>query len=145
MSEYQSPFAEPHASPDESLPEAPHRAQPRAHDGRWDVAPWAGGLVMIALGVVFLLRNVGLNLPILHNWWALFILIPAVNSLSQAWRSFKANGWRFGGQTSGSFVGGLALTLVALTFLLGLSWSVVWPVFLILAGIGALLGGLLSG
>ena len=37
----------------------------------------AMGLVAIAVGVVFLLRNFGISLPFmrLHNGWALFILL----------------------------------------------------------------------
>jgi len=140
MSEEQSPFVEVQSAPeaDNPIPEA------AVTDNRWGAAPWAGGLVLIALGVIFLLRNMGLNLPILRNWWALFILIPAVSSLAQAWRSYQASGGHFGGHVSGQFVGGLVLLLVAATFLLGWSWAVIWPVFLILAGVGALLGGLVS-
>ncbi|HEY1992343.1 MAG TPA: hypothetical protein VGH71_07755 [Gammaproteobacteria bacterium] len=45
-----------------------------------------GGLVVILIGVVFLLRNLGVQLPFagLHNGWALFIVLGAVPLLVQA-------------------------------------------------------------
>ena len=50
---------------------------------------WGGlacGLVVMLVGVVFLLRNLGIPLPFLglHNWWALFIVVGAVPLLAQA-------------------------------------------------------------
>ena len=121
----------------------------------WDTAPhrrgrpfsggsWIGGAILIALGIIFLLQNAGLDIPLLRNWWALFILFPAVSSLARAWQAYQANGQRFTGRVSGSTIGGLALLLVSVTFLFGLSWSLIWPIFLILAGLGALIGGITS-
>jgi hypothetical protein len=55
--------------------------------------------------------------------------------------------WRAGmhpAAISGPLVGGLAMLTVAAIFLFELQWSRVWPVFLILAGIGALLPSLLD-
>ena len=52
---------------------------------------WILGVVLIALGGVFSLQNAGL--PILvGNWWALFILIPAVGAFSAAWTLYQRNG-----------------------------------------------------
>ncbi len=101
---------------------------------------WVGGLALILLGVVFLAQNLGGFY--LNNWWALFILYGAVGSFSSAW-----NGYRSSGQVSssvrGSFVGDLVLTLVGSAFLFNLAWAMVWPVFLIIAGLSALLATLL--
>jgi hypothetical protein len=44
---------------------------------------------------------------------------------------------------TGPFTGGLVLTTVGLIVLLDLPWRRVWPVFLIVGGIGALLPTLL--
>lgn len=46
---------------------------------------------------------------------------------------------------AGPFTGGLVLLTIGLIFLLDLEWGRVWPVFLILGGIGALLPAVLRG
>lgn len=100
-----------------------------------------GGLILILIGAFFLLRNFGLmNVPLFDNWWAIFILIPAVASLLNAWRTYQAHG-RFTGEVIGSFIGSLVLFCVALIFLLQLDWGDIWPIFLILGGLSILLRG----
>jgi hypothetical protein len=42
-------------------------------------------------------------------------------------------------------LGGLVLTFLAAVFLFNLNFGALWPVFLILGGIGLLLNALLSG
>ncbi|MGQ9682204.1 MAG: hypothetical protein ACUVX9_06690 [Anaerolineae bacterium] len=100
---------------------------------------WVGAVVLIALGLIFLAQNmVGFAWD---NWWALFIFIPAGFALARAWQAYRTEG-RLTRQSSGPLVGGLALTAVALILLLGLSWSLLWPVFLIIGGFAVLLGAL---
>lgn len=99
---------------------------------------WMAGVVLIAIGVIFLAANfVDFHL---NNWWALFILIPAVSNFGSAFRNYKENG-RLEKSGRGSITGGLILTLIAFTFLFSWDWGVIWPLFLIIGGIGALLGG----
>lgn len=102
---------------------------------------WIPGLVLMGIGVIFLLNNFT-NFE-LHNWWALFILIPAFGALGNFWRVFRGEG-RLNGDARGSLIGALILFFVAAVFLFGWSWGAVWPFFLIIAGLGALLSGLLD-
>jgi hypothetical protein len=98
---------------------------------------WIAGLVLIGIGVIFLLNQFT---PLdLDNWWALFILIPALAAFGNAWRTRQTRG-SFGREGRGSLIGGFVLTFVAAVFLFELDWGVMWPVFLILAGVGVLLG-----
>lgn len=105
---------------------------------------WVGGLVLIAIGLLFLSNSFGISLGIsFANWWALFILIPGVTNLGKSMDYYRRDG-RFSGRTRHAFVWGLILTVVASTFLFNWSWNLVWPVFLIIFGLGALLTGLLG-
>jgi hypothetical protein len=45
---------------------------------------WIGGAVLIGLGIIFLLQNF-MNIS-LANWWALFIMIPAIGALGEPGR-----------------------------------------------------------
>jgi hypothetical protein len=99
---------------------------------------WMGGVVLIAIGLIFLATNLG-GFP-LNNWWALFILIPAFSNFNSAYCNYKENG-RLEKSGRGSITGGLILSLIALTFLFSWDWGVIWPLFLIIGGVGALLGG----
>ena len=94
---------------------------------------WIPGIVLIGLGLIFLVQEYfGYQL---RNWWALFILIPAFITLERGYAS-----WQSGrtAEASGELIGGLLLTTLALIFLLGLPIGQLWPILLIIAGIGLL-------
>ena len=99
---------------------------------------WGSGLALIAIGGIFLIANTT-NFH-LHNWWALFILLPAFSNFSSAINNYRANG-RFTRSGRGSITGGLILTLIASVFLFSLDWGMIWPIFLIIFGVSALVGG----
>jgi hypothetical protein len=101
---------------------------------------WVLGLALIAVGAVLLAQQlIGLRLV---NWWALFLLIPAFGAFESAVRHYRERGTAFSGSVTGSFVTGLSLLAVTVIFLFGLDWSTIWPIFIILAGLGALLGAI---
>jgi hypothetical protein len=101
---------------------------------------WIPGIILIALGLIFLLQN--LTNFHLQNWWALFILIPAIGSFATAWNQYQQAG-RLTSASRGPLIGGLVFTLISLIFLLNLDFSRFWPIFLIIAGLGALVSALL--
>ncbi len=122
---------------DRAARRAERRAARHAGEGNW---PWIGGAILILLGIIFLAQN--LNVLILGgNWWALLILIPAIGSFAAAWRQYQiAGAWNAAAR--GPLFGAVILTLIAATFFFGLDFGKIWPLFLILAGIGALLSGM---
>jgi putative effector of murein hydrolase len=98
------------------------------------------GVALIALGVAFFAGSYfGYDL---RNWWALFILIPAVGAFGTAWYSWKAG--RMATATS-QLTLGLVLASVAAIFLVGMPWRLAWPALFIVAGLGLLLPRLASG
>jgi hypothetical protein len=104
----------------------------------WDRAPWMGGLVLILLGAIFLLRN--WELAIITNWWAVFLLIPAIGALINGIGTWVEAG-RYTSAASSALVGGLIMLVVAVAFLFTLDWSRIWPIFLLIIGLAALVGG----
>lgn len=112
-------------------------SQRRRRRDRSEGNNWIVGVVFIALGLLFLLSNV-LDVSFVTNWWAVFILIPALYSLNGAWQSYREHG-RLTAKGRSSLVGGLLVLTVALIFLLSLDWGIVWPVFIIIIGLGILL------
>ena len=102
---------------------------------------WVPGLVLIGIGAFFLLNNFT-NFH-LNNWWALFILIPAFGSLGNFLRAYNKDG-RLSDEARGSLIGSLILFFITAVFIFGWSWGAIWPVFLIIGGLGALLSGLFN-
>lgn len=113
------------------------RKNRREHHG----GEWILGIVLIGLAVIMLLDNQ--KIYTLNNWWALFILIPALGSLGNAWRTAQSDGGRFNRQARSSLIVGLGFLLVTAMFLFSLSWTVMGPFLLALAGVGLLINGLL--
>ena len=143
---------EPEQPVDSSRPEPMDWREERArrreerHEARWarrGSQGWIWGAVLILIGLILLLQNFGF--PYLSNWWALFILVPAVGSLAAAWNIYRDAGNRLVAPARGSLIGGILLTMVAMLFLFNMNWSLLWPILLILAGVGALLNALLPG
>jgi hypothetical protein len=98
---------------------------------------WIGGAVLIALGLIFLLQNTGLF--VLHNWWAIFILIPAIGCFGATYTMYRNSANRLTYPARGSLIAGVVFTLIAAAFLFDVNFGLFWPVLLILAGIGLLL------
>ncbi len=65
--------------------QTPNQRGRRQRDSNWII-----GGVMVLLGVLFLIGNY--TSFELQNWWALFILIPALGSLGSAWNAYRADG-----------------------------------------------------
>ncbi len=111
-------------------------SSPTATPPQRHTAGWIGGIILILIGATFLIQNLtGFQL---HNWWALFILIPAVNSVVTAWNNYHAGGGQFTRAVTGPLIGGLLLIFLVVMFLFGLDFGKYWPIFLILAGLAAL-------
>ena len=141
MNEELSPFV------DEIKPESEGSPAPQqgGTSGRKRTGPLWGGLILVVLGAVMLLQNLGYDLPVLRNWWALFILFPIVSAVRRAQWAYQRSGARITGAVAGPLVGAAALTLVMLSLLFGLSWSLMLPIALILFGLGALVSALGAG
>ena len=93
------------------------------------------GLILIAVGIIFLVMQYG-GFHI-NNWWALFILIPVFVSWNRAIRTSIEAG-EITEESVQAIAGSLFLLFVASIFLFNMDWGRVWPGFIIIAGINAL-------
>ena len=100
-------------------------------------------LAFIAIGAVFLLRNLEL-LEFPHNWWAFFFLIPIAYSAANFRRYRQASGGKFSPEMRNALIGLISMTFVMCVFLFDWNWGAIWPVFLIIAGVSMLLGSKLD-
>jgi len=140
MSENQ-PY-EPEQTP-ASEPAQPGNWRDERRRNRHEGGAWIWGIFLILLGIVFLLDNA--DIINLENWWALFILLPAIGSFQGAWSQYRSAGNRLTAAARGSLIGGFVIATVAFVFLFGLNFGSLWPLFLILGGILLLLNALLPG
>lgn len=101
---------------------------------------WIGGAMLVTLGLILLLQN--LTGFTLHNWWALFILLPAVGAFTAAESNFRKAG-HMTPEVRASFFGGFILCLVAASFLFRLDWALVGPGLIILTGLALLFNSIL--
>jgi hypothetical protein len=95
-----------------------------------------GGIFLIGLGVIFFLQNMGWFY--IGNWWALFILLGTAGAWGNALHTYHKNGQRITQPVIGNFIGGLFPLAIAMIFLFNLDWGMMWPVFLIIAGVAVL-------
>jgi len=101
------------------------------------------GLAFIAGGVMVLLNQSGL-LSLEMNWWAFFIVIPAIGSFSNAYKRYRA--------TNNPFDMGVMLPALIGLFMIGLmfnllsgngwnfNWNLFWPLMFIMIGLGMIFG-----
>ena len=99
-------------------------------------------LLVIALGVFFLLDNLGIELPFFdfENWWAWIILFAAAWPLTDAARRYRSVG-KVDNEVVHSLLSATAIVMVALMFILELPWHQWWPVFVIYGGLCMLVRG----
>jgi hypothetical protein len=95
---------------------------------------WMVGLVLVAIGVLYLLHNYGL-LPTFTNWWALFLLLPGMGTLSAARGAFRRHGNLWDVEVLVPFLASLFFLGLTLVFLFDIAYGWLWPLFLIAAGL----------
>jgi hypothetical protein len=99
----------------------------------------------VVMAVIFIVVGVGLIASNItgfefDNWWVLFMFIPVAFFAQNIYRDYQTNG-RLTAASTGSIIAGLAILLTAATFLFeAITWSAIWPIGLIFAGIAMFLG-----
>ena len=130
--------------PSDPLSRREARAERRAaRTAAYSGATWIAGVILILLGGAFMLQNMGALAFPLDNWWALFILIPAIGAFDRGWRLYRAADNQWTAAARGSLLTGLILLLVTAAFLFEFSWMSFGPALIILAGIGILINAML--
>lgn len=95
------------------------------------ISRW-GGLLLVLLGGAFFVSSVlGFRL---ENWWALFILMPALAMFGFGLGIPRQDNGRFSFSSRLFFACGLMVFVVAGMFLVNLEWSVWWPLMIMTPG-----------
>ncbi len=102
---------------------------------------WIGGAILILLGLIFLLQNLGLPYP--GNWGALFLLLPAVAAFGAAWNRFQFSGGEITGSVIWSGAVGVFFVGLALALFFGINLTWIGPIALIIIGLAVLAAGFL--
>jgi len=97
---------------------------------------WIVAVILILVGIGLLVSN--FTSFTFDNWWALFLLIPAIAMLRNVWVDYQENG-RLTSKCTGPLIGGLAILVTVVIFLFNLSWSGLWPLAFVFGGIAVLL------
>lgn len=95
------------------------------------------GIPMMVLGIVFLVIN--FTQQSLANWWALFFLVPIAFIVMNALRSRSEVGYLDQGARA-TLVGAMFMFLLMLVFLFEMDWGKIWPAFLVISGLGFIIG-----
>ena len=98
---------------------------------------WA--LILILIGVILLVQNLHIASFTFH-WWALFIFIPVIGSLSNAWSLMQREGG-FSAKARGSLGSAVVVGTVGVLLMFGMDWSRYWPAVLIAVGFSMFLMG----
>jgi uncharacterized membrane protein HdeD (DUF308 family) len=104
--------------------------------------PWTLliGLAIIAIGVIFLVQNfTAINLG---NWWPLFLLIPAIAIAVQAYQIYQSNGKSVTAPVIGMATAASLILANALIFFLNFDYGKLWPIFIVIVGLGMIAGTL---
>ena len=108
---------------------------------------WIGASLAL-LGLVFLASNLAWVQPgaLLgaFPWWGIFILIPGLGALYNAFVAFRKSGNAMGPAAQGLLAIGLTVCAVAVVALFDLDWSLLTPLILIGLGLASLCGTLVQ-
>lgn len=96
------------------------------------------GFILILAGFLLLLQR--FTSFEFRNWWALFLLIPALGALSTGWLIYQNTG-SINESVRGSLNGSLLLLTIAVMFLANLDWAIWWPLVVIVPGMVLILNG----
>jgi hypothetical protein len=101
------------------------------------------GIIFIIGGAVVLLNQMDI-LSFELNWWALFILFPAVGSLSGAYNRYRSTNDLFDMGVMVPALVGLFMLLLSASLLLNnvidMNLRTYWPIILIVLGLGLIFG-----
>ena len=101
------------------------------------------GLIFILGGAAALLNQSGL-ISFEFNWWALFILFPAFGALNGAYNRYRVTNNLFDMSVMMPALIGLFMIGLMFNLLSGngwnFNWSLLWPIMLIVIGLGMIFG-----
>ena len=118
------------------------RQDQRDDSGRRGPGAAIGAVILVGVGILFMLQNLGYAIP--GNPWSLLLLVPALFSLAGLVGKYRDNGGRFGPGMAGPLITAVILVGLTIVFLLDIDvdWGLFLPVLLIAVGFGVLMQSL---
>ena len=116
----------------------------KRREERWEMhrgGAWIWGVLLILLAGMLFLRNA--NIYVVNNWWAFFILLPAMGAFTSAWAQSRLAGGRFTRRARSGAIVGIWMVIITAMFLFNLNWIILGPVLLALAGLSLIINGML--
>ena len=92
----------------------------------------SGAAILALILIIVLVQRT--NLEWLKNWWALLFLIPAIASINNLVTEMQQKG-RFTFSLASNIAGIIFPVAICVVFLLGLSWEIILPLVIMLAGL----------
>ena len=102
------------------------------------ISKWSGLSLVVLGGALFLLSVLQVSFD---NWWALFVLMPALALFLGGRVVPRGRNGRFSLLSRLLFASALVVLVVALMFMVNLNWSVWWPLMLVAPGSALLIVG----
>lgn len=120
--------------PQDNHPSRRERRAQRRADRQAGGSGWFVGLILIVIGGLYLLHDMG-YIPAFTNWWALFLLLPGVGVFSAALAAYRKNDGHWTPDVLGLLLFSLLFFGMTAVFLFELNFGWLLPLFLIAAGL----------
>ncbi len=123
----------------EEIQELKEAEQTTAAPARREESNWLWGGILILIGVALLISN--FTQFRLDNWWALIIVALGGRNVWRAWQHYRADA-AWSGRARSMLTWGGMITLAGVILFFDWDFGTLWPLFIIIIGLGSLVAAM---